>query len=212
VASLRSELKFASLLTYAPQGVTATSMQSKEVCAAVKGGHRRVLERAIQRLAECSQPWVATFFAPDRVLVPIPRSSPLRDPRSLWVARDICQLLSDRQIGGPISTCLRRTISVPKSAFALPQERPSPSQHFASFDVDAAPISVHAITLVDDVVTKGATLIAAASRLDAAFPGCDIRAFALIRTVSRNEVPAILGPCEGVIHYERERDASRRRP
>ncbi|HEY6554485.1 MAG TPA: hypothetical protein VI669_14095 [Vicinamibacteria bacterium] len=40
------------------------------------------------------------------------------------------------------------------------------------------------ITLVDDVITKGSTLLAGASLLAEAFPDSVVRAFALVRTTS----------------------------
>jgi adenine/guanine phosphoribosyltransferase-like PRPP-binding protein len=56
------------------------------------------------------------------------------------------------------------------------------------------------IVIVDDVITKGATLIAAASALHAAYPDAEIRPFAVLRTMGfRPEVGRILDPCEGVI-------------
>lgn len=41
--------------------------------------------------------------------------------------------------------------------------------------------------LVDDVITRGATLLGSASRLCEAFPDIPIRAFAVLRTVSNPE-------------------------
>lgn len=49
-------------------------------------------------------------------------------------------------------------------------------------EVDAQLLSAKRILLVDDFVTKGATLLAGASRIAEAFPTADIRAFALVRT------------------------------
>jgi hypothetical protein len=56
------------------------------------------------------------------------------------------------------------------------------------------------ITVVDDVVTKGATLLAAASLLAVAFPDAEIRAFALVRTMGLiPDVDRILDPVLGWI-------------
>jgi hypothetical protein len=56
--------------------------------------------------------------------------------------------------------------------------------------------------LVDDVVTKGRTLLAAAARVQEAFPCAEIRAFALIRTMglTRN-VERLVDPCIGEIRW-----------
>ena len=56
--------------------------------------------------------------------------------------------------------------------------------------------------LVDDVVTKGRTLLAAAARLHEAFPNADLRAFALVRTMGfLPQLERLLEPCEGIIRW-----------
>lgn len=59
------------------------------------------------------------------------------------------------------------------------------------------------ITLVDDVLTKGRTAIAAASRLEEAFPQAEIRLLAVIRTQGLvPEIVAIKDPSTGMIRYD----------
>ncbi|MBL8724024.1 MAG: hypothetical protein JNK49_08255 [Planctomycetes bacterium] len=210
--SLLSELKFASLLVYAPQGHSEVSKRSRSVRAAVKRGDRSVQELSAQRLRETGAHWLADFFGADTVLVPVPGSSPMKNPKSLWVPREICHVFVARGLGKEVSTCLDRSHAVPKSAFSLPEERPKPSRHFASLTVSRSLFAPRRITLVDDVITKGATLVAAASRLLEAFPSCEVRAFAVVRTMTRVEVDAILAPCTGVITYNAAADSSRREP
>lgn len=56
--------------------------------------------------------------------------------------------------------------------------------------------------IVDDVVTRGATLLGAASRLSEAYPQASIRAFAAMRTVSNpDEFREIRDPVMGKIVY-----------
>jgi len=56
------------------------------------------------------------------------------------------------------------------------------------------------IVLVDDVITRGATMLGAASRLAEVYPEAEIRCFAMIRTMSRSETfVRILDPCLGHI-------------
>lgn len=58
------------------------------------------------------------------------------------------------------------------------------------------------LTLVDDVITRGRTLLAAAGMLHEAFPGAEIRAFALVRTLGRGEtLHRVLDPCEGEVRW-----------
>jgi hypothetical protein len=89
-------------------------------------------------------------------------------------------------------------------------KRPTVAAHYASFGLQSppeqAPVS---ILLVDDVITKGRTLLAAATRVQEAFPGTPIRAFALLRTLGMvAEVERLLDPCVGRIRW-RAGDAHR---
>ncbi len=58
------------------------------------------------------------------------------------------------------------------------------------------------LVLIDDVVTKGRTLLAAAARVHEALPDADIRAFALLRTMGWVQgVDRLLDPCVGEIRW-----------
>jgi len=58
------------------------------------------------------------------------------------------------------------------------------------------------LVLVDDVITKGRTILAAAIRLHEAFPNADIRAFALVRTKGLvSGVADALDPCQGIVRW-----------
>jgi hypothetical protein len=61
------------------------------------------------------------------------------------------------------------------------------------------------ITLVDDVVTRGASFVGMYARLREAYPNARIHCFALIRTISSGEIDAILDPVQGEIRYENDR-------
>jgi adenine/guanine phosphoribosyltransferase-like PRPP-binding protein len=63
--------------------------------------------------------------------------------------------------------------------------------------------------LIDDVVTRGRTLLAAALRLHEAFPQARITAFALLRTLGfKDHIDTLLDPCVGRIGW-RAGDARR---
>jgi adenine/guanine phosphoribosyltransferase-like PRPP-binding protein len=67
------------------------------------------------------------------------------------------------------------------------------------------------VILVDDVVTRGRTLLAAALRLREALPRADVRGFALVRTMGYSPVPdQLLMPCTGKIEWKC--DDARRSP
>jgi orotate phosphoribosyltransferase-like protein len=56
------------------------------------------------------------------------------------------------------------------------------------------------LCLVDDVVTKGATLLAAATRLQEAYPKATVTAFALVRTLGFvDNIDRIVEPALGAI-------------
>ncbi len=106
---------------------------------------------------------------------------------------------------------LQRVRAVRKSATAAAGERPTVGKHYDSFAVVGTDTFCGAghIILIDDVVTKGRTLLAAATRLQEAFPHARIRAFALLRTMGLIPcVNRLLDPCVGQIRW-RAGDAHR---
>jgi phosphoribosylpyrophosphate synthetase len=57
------------------------------------------------------------------------------------------------------------------------------------------------VVLIDDVVTKGRTLLAAAATLHAANPATTVRGFALLRTMGYEAIDRLLEPCSGIIGW-----------
>jgi hypothetical protein len=80
-------------------------------------------------------------------------------------------------------------------------QRPDPDTHYESFQVDTQAVlaAPALITVVDDVITRGSTLLAMFQRLTEAFPQAQIRCFAVVRTMSGVEVDQIMSPVEGII-------------
>jgi adenine/guanine phosphoribosyltransferase-like PRPP-binding protein len=104
---------------------------------------------------------------------------------------------------------LHRICTVAKSATAPPGSRPTVGAHFESLVLESASLFPRQIVLVDDVVTKGRTLLAAATRVREALPNAQIRAFALLRTMGFvQQVDRLLEPCVGEIRW-RAGDAHR---
>ena len=67
------------------------------------------------------------------------------------------------------------------------------------------------LLLVDDVVTRGATLLAAAARMRAALPSARIRAFAVMRTISTpSEFSSLFAPAIGTIRLDDSGECFRR--
>ena len=165
---------------------------------AIKTARSDILERSMQRLRELGG--MEPFLGADVVLVPAPRSAPIRDATTLWPAQRICAQLVAGKLGKEVLPCLARTVAVPKSAFAASGERPDVSRHFETMAVEGALVRGKRITVVDDIITKGATLLAAASRVQEAFPEAEVRAFALLRTMGLvEEIDKIVDPCTGTV-------------
>src|SRR5262249_37365471 len=142
------------------------------------------------------------FLGADVILVPTPGSARLRTG-ALWTPARICDALVDQGLGERVLACLHRHTAVPKSAVSAPKDRPKAQKHFDTIGVDPPELGIEKLTLVDDVVTRGATLIGAANRLAMAYPKATIRAFALLRAISDGDITTFRDPREGVISLTR---------
>jgi len=145
-------------------------------------------------------PQLAALFAHGAVLVPVPGSTATSD--APWAALQLAIALSQVGLALPVWVGLRREFTVRKSARALSVLRPSVAEHYESFSVIRMCAPIRRVVLIDDVVTKGRTLFAAAARLLTELPCADIRAFALLRThgfVERLE--QLNESCHGVIRW-----------
>jgi hypothetical protein len=96
--------------------------------------------------------------------------------------------------------CLERTNPVLKAATAAPKDRPTAQAHFESLAVLKPMTLPAAVTLVDDIITRGAQMLGAAWRIWEARPDVIVRGFAVIRCISNPaEFKAIRAPCVGKI-------------
>jgi predicted amidophosphoribosyltransferase len=195
------ELPFASCYVYSPSD---TRPASRLLCASIKTGHVTTLvDRAIQSDAKARRfSSIASFFPAAAILVPVPGSSPSAWGRATPSGR-LAVALREHGLGKGIWFGLRRVRAVRKSATAARGARPSLRTHFDTISVDSSqmPQSSHLI-LIDDVVTKGRTLLAAALRLRELFPRADVRGFALLRTMGYSPVfDQLLMPCTGKIEW-----------
>jgi hypoxanthine phosphoribosyltransferase len=69
--------------------------------------------------------------------------------------------------------------------------------------VDDCVEEMHHIVLIDDVVSKGRTLLAAAMRVQEALPNAQVRAFAMVRTMGLvPDVSRLVDPCRGQIRWK----------
>ena len=203
---LLSELRFGSFLVYAPRGTNEISRRAQQFVRALKeerpiGSPAQSPSNYAARRLEEEHP--ASLFddllAGGPLLVPIPRSS-LPVQGGIWPASNIASALVKLGIGAAILPCLERVKPVPKSAFAAFRTRPKPIEHYESIQARAMVIDRQSFCLVDDVVTKGATLLAAATRLQETYPQAKVTAFALVRTLGFvDDIDRIIEPVIGTI-------------
>jgi orotate phosphoribosyltransferase-like protein len=120
----------------------------------------------------------------------------------MWAAERLALALHGVRLGASVWPGLQRRFPVRKSATALNADRPTFQQHCDSFSVPHRSGAPRRIVLVDDVITKGRTIFAAAAKLQEALPNADIRAFALVRTMGfLPHVTQFLEPCQGVVRW-----------
>jgi len=203
---LLSKITFGSFLVYAPRGTSELSNRAKQFVRALKEERfigappqspsqfagRRLAERHPARIME-------EIFGAAPLLVPVPRSSrPVEG--GIWPAYNIVSALVANGIGAAVLPCLQRVKAVPKSAFAASGTRPKPLEHYESITAVKMVADREELCLIDDVITKGATLLAAASRLQETYPHAHIVAFALVRTLGFvDDIDRIVEPVLGTI-------------
>lgn len=134
------------------------------------------------------------------MLVPVPGSAVCAG--SSWAAAQLAFALREVGLARRLWAGLQRRVAVRKSATALSGARPTVREHYESFAVAALPRAIDTIVLIDDVITHGRTLLAAAARMRAAAPHADIRAFALVRTLGFGQpLTELVAPCYGVVRW-----------
>jgi predicted amidophosphoribosyltransferase len=203
------KVAFASCYVYSPCGSCPSSARSRLLRALLKAGDARFIFkyalRVRQQASDCSA--LAGFFGSSDVLVPVPGSEP-RSPAAssgMTVTEHLAVALVREGLGQCAWAGLHRVCAVSKSATAAAGERPTVAEHYDSFAIECVkPFPGAAqIVLIDDVITKGRTLLAAATRLHEAFPRARIRAFALLRTKGLiPDVNQLLDPCVGEIRWK----------
>jgi len=197
---------FASCYVYSPIGSCEVSARSRLLRALLKAGEDRSIIKYVSRVRQQTEemPQLTDFFDSTAVLVPVPGSQP-QGPDIVSVTERLAAALIRERLGSVAWAGLRRVRAVGKSATAAPGERPTVAKHYDSFAVACADSlsTSRQFVLVDDVVTKGRTLLAAAARLQEAFPCARIRAFALLRTMGLvPEVNRLLDPVVGEIRWK----------
>ena len=217
---LLPELEYGALLSYSPHGSSTQAQRSRNLMLLLKqdGSFQRPANPPIlvsQRVAETvrqNRGMFTSFFRSDTILVPTPKSS-LMQPGTLWVSQRLATALLQCGLGKQVAQMLERVRPVPKAALSKPENRPLPQQHYDSMQVQKLLSDPSNILLVDDIITRGATLLGAASRLAEAFPRAEIRAFAAMRAITTdNEFQQVYSPTTGKIILRQAQGDTLRRP
>jgi hypothetical protein len=193
---------FSSCYIYSPRGGGLVSECARRLCARLKSGDSEWLPSYVGKVYEqvIRHEAFAGLFGPEVVLVPVPGSAPVSG--APWAAERLATALQGIGLGKSVWEGVERRFAVRKSATACNAERPTVRQHYESLSVGRAPIAYERFVLVDDVITKGRTILAAAARLHEAFPNADVRAFALVRTMGfLPRITQPLQPCQGYVRW-----------
>ena len=212
-----SQIEFSSLLSYSPKGTSDEAKRSKDAMLALKN------DTFIDDPPVIISQWVAnnikqnkdtlpfsSYFQADSVLVPTPKSS-LMLPNTLWVPERIASAIVRAGLAKEVLPCLSRITPVNKAATSLAQDRPKPADHYRTISVQKPLNQPSKIILIDDIITRGSTLLGAANRLADILPNTPIYAFAAMRTISNpSEFNKIYDPCKGEITLRSSGDTLRR--
>lgn len=180
--NLISKVPYGTFLNFSPRGASEKSQKSKEICYKFKQGKPDVLNALIADFkANLQQYPFADFFGEDVTLIPTPGSAPLYKG-ALWPSKMIADNLVTGGFAKEALPCIERIKAVQKSATASAGNRPDVQTHYDSLAVKKSLIVPEKILIVDDVLTRGCTTLAVASRVKEAYPEADIKIFAPIRT------------------------------
>jgi hypothetical protein len=215
-----SKLPFGAAIVYVPKRGpdTPVARSSRTFVFGIKDGKLRpnssesftaYLCRRLRERSSELDPELLKLIDSSRCLVPLPGHAPA-EKTERRVTHDICGELRRNGFGGSFLHCVERRIAIPKSSFSATADRATPETHFRS--MTAFPVSARPdrITLVDDVVTKGATAIGAAWAIRTILPDVEIALFALAHT-TYSPGDSLLDPRVGFIEVD-ENGAARRNP
>ncbi|MEM3671092.1 MAG: phosphoribosyltransferase [Thermoprotei archaeon] len=151
------------------------------------------------------------FFNRNVFLVPIPRSS-LQVRNALWVPDRLAQAMERKGLGRRIQI-LERNSNLRRSSISSPENRPLPKEHFDSLKVIRRLDDLSEIVLIDDIITRGHTMLGAAWKILDVFPNAKVCGFAAMRTISNSlEFKDFYDPVKGEIEYRTGPGDALRRP
>jgi hypothetical protein len=202
---LTPAFSYGACFRYSPCGTSDAARRSRRYCALLKAQdpaflaycarcvHRDVLGEGV----------LSGLFATQPTLVPVPSSS--RSVAGIpTAAAALADALVRQGLGRAVWPGLARGHGIGRSSRAAPGCRTSAQDQYRSLSVQSPNPVPDDILLVDDLVSRGRTLVAAAARLREAFPAARISAFAQMRTVSLvPDIESVMDPCAGEIRWVR---------
>lgn len=191
------------LCNYSPRGQSDVSIHSQKWVNHVKSDVPGTLERIADYINEHFEDLPFTgFLGPERVLVPVPGHA-LHMQGALWVAKRICEVFVSKGLGSRCEPFIYRSIPVSRSSTAGRGNRPSALVQFNSLEIKRESRDLFvpgSVTLVDDVLTKGNTILGATSKLKSVYPDVDVKAVAIFRTLGYvDEIDEFKCPVSGTI-------------
>ncbi len=191
---LLSSLRVATFLVYPSQPIGELARAVRNAVLAMKNdqeGYARgepMIEYVAHRLRVLLPGSILDgFFSNETSLVPMPGHAPLLERGNpLWPTRRLCEALVNEGLGREVLPLVERIEAVPASHQVRRGElRASARRHYESIRVvprigEERP----RLLLVDDVLTRGATMLGAATRIIEALPGAQVLGFAVARTRS----------------------------
>jgi len=202
VGAAMSRLDYFAPFCYSPRGPSQSAERSRCLRTLIKQAHPGALDRCLQRLRTMIDLGVTPAFLsiPSLALVPLPRRTPTGRLGASAPAVLIGQRLLEAGVGAVLWPALGRIRPLAKSAWAHPGTRPEFHEHYDSLALVECDPPSRQVLLVDDVVTRGRTLLSAAMRLRDALPQIEVYAFALLRTDGLSpDIEQITAPLCGTI-------------
>ncbi len=205
--SQQGTIKFFSYWTFQPrssrQAASSESSVAYDLMSAIKTNRsfrgKAAIPSSIDHMIKRQSD--QGFFDGDCVAVPVPGSSLLK-PGSLWVPLEICNALRERGLVSDVASCLERIEPVLRSATAGRGNRCNPGDHFRTIKFSSLlDFGASRVILVDDIITRGATIAGCAMRVKASVPTAKIAAFALMRTMGLNNFEKTLEPVVGNLAF-----------